>query len=76
MKAQEKIARLARQRVSPAKGTAGAKARTQEKIRHIGAQCPFFSNSYGIFRGHGGTNGALGSLLVVCTFEDLFEGLE
>lgn len=42
LKALDKIARLARQRESPTKGRAGVQARTQEKIRHIGAQCPLF----------------------------------
>lgn len=41
-KALEKIARLARQRACPTKGRAGVKARTQEKIWHIGARCPLF----------------------------------
>ena len=35
LKDQEKFAKLSRQGASPAEGTTGAKARREEKIRHI-----------------------------------------
>lgn len=56
LKDQEKFAKLARQGASTAEGTAGAKARREEKIRHIWGTAPTLPNSYSIFGGHDGAD--------------------